>query len=237
MKCAGRWSTRRTNQAVFPQSVQFIDPRFAKPDQEIVGIGDDLSPSTLVFAYRHGIFPWPMGLAFLPWFCPPERAILEFSCLHVPRRLARLRRRSGLVFTIDQAFDQVIAACRAAPRPGQEGTWIAPEFVEAYNGLCRAGYAHSAEAWDGEGTLVGGLYGVEVNGVFSGESMFHTVTGASKLALLHLVDHLASRGAGWIDIETMSSHFAALGATLIPRDEFLDRLEATHRLGLRLFGD
>lgn len=215
--------------------MQFIDPRFAGPDQDIVAIGNDLSVNTLTFAYRHGIFPWPMDLPVLPWFCPEQRAILEFSRLHVPGRLARLRRRLGLTFTLDRAFDQVIEACRAAPRPGQYGTWITEEFVQAYNRLHRAGYAHSAEAWDSEGALVGGLYGVEIDGVFSGESMFHTVSNASKLALLHLIDHLAAHGANWMDIETMTPHFAALGATLISRSEFLDRLEATHKLGLRLF--
>jgi leucyl/phenylalanyl-tRNA--protein transferase len=217
--------------------VHFIDPRFAGPDEEIVGFGDDLSPSSLVFAYRHGIFPWPMGLPFLPWFCPPQRAVLDFARLHVPSRLARLRRRCGLTFTIDRDFHQVILACRDATRIGQDGTWITEEFVTAYSRLHEAGYAHSVEAWDLAGELVGGLYGVEIDGVFTGESMFHRAPNASKLALLHFVDHLAARGADWIDIETMTPHFAALGATLISRDEFLDRLEATHRRGLRLFGD
>lgn len=178
-----------------------------------------------------------MGLPFLPWYCPPERAILDFSQLHIPRSLARLRRRSGFNFTIDRAFEQVIAACRAAPRPGQDGTWITEEFVDAYSRLHEAGRAHSVEAWDSAGELVGGLYGVEIDGVFTGESMFHRASNASKLALLHLVDHLAARGADWIDIETMTPHFAALGATLISRGEFLDRLEATHRRGLILFDD
>ena len=202
-----------------------IDPRRAG-DEEVVGIGDDLSVGTLVWAYRSGIFPWPVPGHPLLWFCPPQRAVLDFVRLHVPARLARRRRRAGLSFTIDRDFPAVIAACRRAPRPGQDGTWITPPLLRAYVALHRAGHAHSVEAWDASGCLVGGLYGVSVGGSFAGESMFHLVPDASKLALLHLIDHLQAGGLGWMDIQMMTPHMAALGATLIPRDAFLDRLEA-----------
>ncbi len=219
-----------------PQFVpfRFIEPRLAG-DAEVVGVGEDLSSERLLWAYALGIFPWPMTGYPLLWFCPAWRAVLDFGRLHVPARLARTRRSSPLTFTIDAAFDQVIAACRRSPRPGQGGTWITPAMLSAYRTLHGLGHAHSVEAWDAEGSLVGGLYGVECGGVFSGESMFHAVPNASKLALLFLCDYLSARGAGWLDIQMMTPHLAALGAHELPRDEFLDRLDAEHRRELVLF--
>ena len=201
----------------------FVPPRLAG-EADIVGIGGPLTPEALLDAYRQGIFPWPMAGYPLLWFCPTRRAVLDLDCLHISRRLARIRRRCGLRFTFDQAFDAVISACRQAPRPGQNGTWITPEMQRAYQGLHRLGHAHSAEAWDETGTLVGGLYGVCTNGYFSGESMFHHVPNASKLALLFLLDHLAAHGICWLDCQTMTPHTEALGAREISRDEFLDRI-------------
>jgi len=212
----------------------FVPPRFAG-DAEVVGVGDDLSVSALQEAYYQGIFPWPISGYPLLWFCPPQRAVLDFGHLHVPARLARQRRGTAFTFTLDHAFDAVIAACRRSPRPGQEGTWITPPMLRAYRALHQAGSAHSVEAWDEAGTLVGGLYGVAVGGVFSGESMFHLAPNASKLALLFLTEHLRARGLGWMDIQVMTPHMAVLGACEVPRDMFLDRLEAEHARGLDLF--
>ncbi len=214
--------------------LRVIDPRQAG-DQEVVGVGDDLSVEALAWAYRHGIFPWPMPGRPLLWFCPPQRAVLDFARLHVPRRLARRRRHTDLIVTIDRDFPAVIAACRRAPRPGQDGTWITPPLMRAYVALHQAGYAHSVEAWDDGARLVGGLYGVSVDGHFAGESMFHLVPDASKMALLHLIDHLKARGLDWMDIQMMTPHMAALGATLLPRDAYLDRLELSAAKGLTPF--
>ncbi len=215
-------------------TLRVIDSRQAG-DQDIVGVGDDLRPDTLVWAYQHGIFPWPMPDLPLFWFCPAQRAVLDFDRLHVPRRLARRRRQTPLRVTIDTAFGDVIRACQSAPRPGQDGTWITPAMRHAYTMLYQQGHAHSVEAWTEDGALAGGLYGVEVGGVFSGESMFHRVPDASKLALLFLIDHLASRGSTWMDIQMMTPHMQTLGATVISRANFLDRLEREHRRGLTLF--
>lgn len=217
-----------------PPGLQVIPPRLAG-DAEVVGVGDDLSPDTLLWAYRHGIFPWPIDGYPLLWFCPPRRAVLDFDKIHVSERLARARRRSGLTCTLDTAFDRVITQCRHSPRPGQAGTWITPAIQTAYSTLHRMGQAHSAEAWDAEGGLVGGLYGVSAGGAFCGESMFHSASNASKFALLFLCERLASRGASWIDIQVMTPHLAALGATEIPRGAFLDRLERDQLRGLTLF--
>lgn len=213
--------------------LRIINPRQAG-DSDIVGIGEDLRPETLIWAYRNGIFPWPMRDTPLLWFCPPERAVIEFANLHVPRSLARVRRRCPWTFTINRAFERVIEGCRQSPRPDQEGTWITPAMRHAYTALHHLGHAHSVETWDEQGELVGGLYGVAIDGVFTGESLFYRQPNASKLALLFWIDHLQSRGLDWIDIETMTPHMEALGATLIPRDAFLDRLAATHARRLTL---
>lgn len=201
----------------------------------MVGVGDDLSPDTLLWAYQHGIFPWPMDGYPLLWFCPPMRAVLDFDKIYVSERLARARRRSSFTYTLDTAFDAVIARCRHSPRPGQPGTWITPAVQTAYRQLHRLGQAHSAEVWDADGSLVGGLYGVSAGGVFCGESMFHSASNASKFALLFLCEHLGSRGSQWIDIQVMTPHLAALGATEISRGEFLDRLEQEQSRRLTLF--
>lgn len=208
-----------------PNSIpsNFIPPRLAG-EAEVVGVGGELTVASLYDAYRQGVFPWPVPGYPLLWFCPPLRAVLDFDKIRVSGRLARLRRNTPLAFTLDTAFDQVIAECRRMPRPEQEGTWITLPMVRAYCDFHRAGYAHSVEAWDEAGNLVGGLYGVCVAGVFSGESMFHSVPNASKLALLFLTDYLQSRGLTWMDIQVMTPHLAALGASEISREEFLDRL-------------
>lgn len=211
---------------------RFPDPRLATHD--IVALGDDLSPETLMDAYRQGIFPWPTEEIPLPWFCPKRRAILRFGSLHVSRSLARARKKAAYRTTIDAAFEGVIRGCAEAPRPGQEGTWIFPEIIDAYVRLHELGHAHSAEVWEGE-ELVGGIYGVDMGGAFGGESMFFRRPNASKLALLALVDHLASRGLDWMDIQVMTPHMKALGASLILRPKFLDLLAATQAKGLKLF--
>lgn len=203
-------------------------------EDDIVGVGGNLDPATLLAAYRRGIFPWPAEDVPLLWYCPLERAVLRFENLHIGRHLARARRRSELRFTIDAAFEEVIAACAEMERPEQDGTWITPEMVEAYIELHRRGSAHSVEAWRGE-TLVGGLYGVDAGGCFGGESMFHCETDASRLALLHLIDHLRARGIEWLDCQVMTPHFERLGAEEIPRAEFLRMLDTSLTEGRELF--
>lgn len=201
---------------------------------DIVAVGADLEPSTLLGAYRRGIFPWPVeGLPML-WFCPRERAVLDFARLHVPRSLARARRQTTLRFSIDSDFPAVIAACAATPRPVQDGTWITPDIIAAYTRLHRLGAAHSIEAWRGE-RLVAGLYGVEVDGVFAAESMFYREPNASKLVLLHLVEHLRAGGLDWIDVQVMTPHMARLGARTMTRGAFLRLLARTQARRLRPF--
>jgi leucyl/phenylalanyl-tRNA--protein transferase len=210
----------------------FPDPRYARGD--VVAMGDDLRVETLRDAYRHGIFPWPHEELPLPWFSPRRRTVIIFEELHVGRSLRRTQRRSGFTFTIDRAFEQVIAACAATPRDDGTGTWISAEIIAAYTSLHRAGDAHSVEVWRRQ-ELIGGLYGIDAGGVFTGESMFHNVADASKLALLFLVEHLRARGATWIDCQVMTPHMAALGAREISRSRFLDMLAEEQAAGRQLF--
>lgn len=183
-----------------------------------------LTVENLRAAYRSGIFPWP-GHARepIPWCSPDPRAVLVFAELTPGRTLEKTLRRGGFTFTIDRDFPSVIAACAAAPRPGQEGTWIAPAIVGAYTALHREGVAHSVEVWRGE-KLIGGLYGVDAGGLFCGESMFHHEDNASKLAILHLTAHLTSRGSAWMDIQQLTPHMQRLGAREIPREVYLAAL-------------
>ena len=213
--------------------IEFPDPRGA-PYGDIVAVGGNMSPANLLAAYRRGIFPWPIEGWPLTWFSPRERAVLDFRDLHVPRSLARERGRTALRFTVDQDFAGVVRACAQIPRPEQEGTWITREIYENYCALHRAGHAHSVEAWE-RGALVGGIYGVDAGGAFAGESMFYLRPNASKLALLHLVEHLAARGLGWLDIQVMTPHMQTLGAKLISREKFLDRLAEALARRLDLF--
>ena len=135
---------------------------------------------------------------------------------------------------MDAAFEAVIGACASVPRPEQEGTWITPEIAAAYLELHRLGVAHSVEAWRND-ALVAGVYGVDVDGAFAAESMFHRESDASKLVLLHLIDHLRARGLDWLDVQVMSPHLERFGARAVPRRTFLDLLARTRAGGLRLF--
>ncbi len=206
--------------------------------RDIVSFGDDLTVANLQRAYSLGIFPWHVEGLPLPWYCPEKRAILEFSALNIPRSLERARQKRPYTFTIDEAFGKVIRRCATVRRSGQAGgTWITPEFAWKYFDLHKAGMAHSVEAWDGDGKLVGGVYGVDAGGVFCGESMFHTADNASKLALLFLIDHLKERNATWLDVQVMTPHMRIFGAREIRRKEFLRKLKETQGFRLKLFDD
>ena len=210
----------------------FPDPRYAPSD--VVAMGEDLRVATLREAYRKGIFPWPHEGLPLPWFSPKRRAVIFFDELHVGRSLRKSQKRSGLTFTIDRDFRSVIQACAEAERPEQDGTWIGANIIAAYTRFHAAGDAHSIEVWEGE-ELVGGLYGIDSGGIFTGESMFHRRPDASKLALLFLIEHLRERGSAMLDCQVMTPHMEALGAREISRAKFLDALAAAQAKGLRLF--
>lgn len=188
---------------------------------DIVAVGLDLKPKTLLSAYREGVFPWPSPGLPLLWYCPQERAILEFKHLHYGKRLRAYLRKSNWTFTVNQAFLSVMEACQER---GEEGTWITAEMKEAYTDMHRLGHAHSVEVWNGD-QLVGGLYGMDVGGTFSGESMFHREDNASKAAILYTIALLKDSGREFMDIQVLTPHMEALGAEIISRPQFRKRIK------------
>ena len=189
-----------------------------------MGVGADLEPSTLVHAYSSGMFPMPIGDADdIAWWSPPLRGVLPLPDLKVSRSLRRSCRRFEI--RIDTAFDQVIELCSAIPR---EGGWIDSKMIDAYRELHRRGWAHSVETWIGD-DLVGGLYGLQVAGLFAGESMFHLATDASKVALVALVRALEHTQVSLLDVQWQTDHLATLGVREITRGEYLGRLELALR--------
>ena len=205
--------------AILTQRLWFPDPRLAsKNDGGLVAVGGDLSVKRLLLAYRSGIFPWSVDP--ITWWSPDPRGIFEMRQFHTPRSLARTLHKQIFEVTRDKAFRQVMQGCANRDR---SGTWIGPEFIEAYMRLHEAGHAHSVECWQ-NGELVGGIYGVTVGGLFGGESMFHTVSDASKVALHHLVQHLLQRGFALFDIQMVTPITRQLGAVEISREAYLKRL-------------
>jgi leucyl/phenylalanyl-tRNA--protein transferase len=200
----------------------FPDPRSAPPDG-LLAYGGDLVPERLVSAYAQGIFPWYDRDPIL-WFSPDPRVVLVPDQLRINRTLAKNLRRARYGVRFDTAFREVIEACAAVPRPGQEGTWITDEMIEAYCSLHELGFAHSAEAWLGD-ELVGGVYGVSLGAVFFGESMFARRSDASKVAFVHLVRYIDRLGFHFLDCQAPTPHTTRLGAVRWSRDAFLVALE------------
>lgn len=188
----------------------------------LLAAGDDLSLPRLIQAYERGIFPWFSEGQPVLWWSPDPRMVLVPSELRIPRSLKKRLAKRDYEVRADTAFGEVIRAC-ATPRPGQDGTWITDDMVEAYTQLHRAGHAHSVETWIG-GRLAGGLYGIALGRMYYGESMFTLEPDASKIALAHLVRQLARWNCGLIDCQMKTAHLARFGAREIPRAEFMRKL-------------
>ena len=188
----------------------------------LLAAGADLSVARLLQAYRKGIFPWYSEGQPPLWWSPDPRMVLVPAELRIPRSLRKRLARRDYEVCADTAFEDVIRAC-AAPRRGQDGTWITEDMVEAYLRLHRSGHAHSVETWIG-GALAGGLYGVALGRVFYGESMFTLQPDASKIALAHLARQLERWGCGLIDCQMTTAHLARFGAREIPRAQFMRKL-------------
>lgn len=204
------------------------DPADLEPDENgLVAVGGRLAEEVLVEAYSKGIFPWFNGPPVM-WFSPDPRAVLYPQNLRISRRLARTLRQGRFTVRFDTDFDRVIEGCAAAPRPGQDGTWIDGEFLAAYRRLFRRRLVHCVAVYR-QGELAGGLYGVSLGRAFFGESMFHRVPDASKVALVHLVEWVRRRGFAFIDCQVRTAHLAGLGAVEIPRREFLRQLREALR--------
>jgi leucyl/phenylalanyl-tRNA---protein transferase len=202
--------------------LSFPDPN-ESDDEGLLAVGGDLSPARLLFAYESGVFPWYSAGVPPLWWSPNPRALMDREHLHVSRSLRRTLRRGPFVVTFDTAFAQVIAAC-ASNRDG--GTWILPEMMLAYTQLHQLGHAHSFEVWH-EGQLAGGLYGVRRGALFAAESMFHTVTDASKVALAVCIDTLFRAGIQCFDVQFVTEHLASLGAYEVSRTAYLALVQRT----------
>lgn len=185
----------------------------------LLAAGGDLSPERLIAAYSHGIFPWYNEAQPILWWSPDPRMVLFLDEFKIPRSLQKTLRQRRFELRADTAFRAVMEAC-AEPRAGQSGTWISPPVVDAYTRLHRMGYAHSVEAWR-NGQLVGGLYGVAIGRMFFGESMFSARTNGSKIAIAHLAAQLDHWGFPLIDCQLETEHLSSLGASLMPRAQFV----------------
>lgn len=201
------------------ETVIFPNPRLAREDG-LLAVGGDLSPQRLMVAYSNGIFPWYSEDTPILWWSPDPRMVLIPKEFKRHKNLRKEVESNSFDISIDKDFENVISLCGNVPRPGQDGTWLTNAMVEAYTHLFEMGVAHSVEVWR-QGRLVGGLYGLKIGKVFFGESMFHLVSNASKVALWHCVDWLMEEGVELIDVQQETSHLASLGARLISRESFL----------------
>ena len=200
--------------------ILFPDPAFAEPDG-LLAIGGDLSPERLLAAYQKGIFPWFSDDDPICWYSPHERCVIFANKIHVSNSMLKSLRRNEFTVTTNKAFKDVIAACKNTPRKDQEGTWITNEMEQAYIKLYDLGYAKSIEVWQNE-QLVGGIYGVEVNNVFCGESMYSQKTNASKTAMIWLC---TENNYTLIDCQMKTDHLVSLGAEMISQTHFMDLIK------------
>lgn len=189
----------------------------------LLAIGGDLTKERLLLAYKKGIFPWFDGDVPM-WWSPDPRFVLFPNELRVSKSMKALLKKNVFDFTINRAFYKVIRACKEKKREGQDGTWITDDVEAAYLHLHQQGYAHSAEVWL-NGELVGGLYGIRLENMFFGESMFSHISNASKYAFIKYVNHLMQEGVALIDCQVHTEHLESLGARMIQREEFMEYLQ------------
>ena len=202
-------------------TIWFPKPELADEDG-LLAVGGDLSAERLVLAYQNGIFPWYSDESPVLWYAPHERFVLFPEKVKISSTMRKLMKTGKFQITFDQAFPEVIRSCANIPREDQPGTWINADMQAAYINLFQLGYAHSVEVWEND-LLVGGLYGLHINRVFCGESMFSTVSNASKAALIYLCQ---IKDYSLIDCQVYTSHLESLGAEFISRSLYLDYLKA-----------
>lgn len=205
-------------------NVDFPPPHLAN-EEGLLAVGGELSTARLLNAYRHGIFPWYDETTVPLWWCPDPRFVLFPHKLNVSKSMKQVLKRGAFTFTTNNAFAEVIAACAQMQRPGQQGTWITEEVEEAYIALHKLGHAHSYEAWK-DGKLAGGFYGIRMGKFFFGESMFSRESNASKAAFITFVKAFEAEGGELIDCQVETLHLASLGAELISREAFLERINS-----------
>lgn len=217
------------------KTTQFPDPLGAS-DDGILCFGGEFESDLLLDAYIHGIFPWPHEGYPLLWFTPKDRGILEFKDIHIPTSLQKLIKKNLYTFKMNTRFEDVIDHCSKVPRKGQKGTWITPEMKAAYKKLFDDGHILCVECYrkdsKGHEELVGGLYGVFVAGVFSGESMFGLESNVSKLCVLEATERLKSIGLEWMDIQMVTPVLESLGGKYVTREKYHEMLNQIHKVFL-----
>jgi len=189
----------------------------------LLAIGGDLSPERLILAYKSGIFPWFNEGEPVIWYSPPERMVLFPKDLKVSKSMEKVLKNANFRISFNEHFTEVIHHCKTIDRPGQKGTWITREMQKAYIALYELGYAKSVEVWQKD-RLVGGLYGIDLGHIFTGESMFSLVSNASKVAFIYLNQILKEKNYLLLDCQVYNEHLASLGAVEIPRDVFMQYL-------------
>lgn len=203
----------------------FFPPAEEASHDGLLAIGGDLSTERLLLAYRNGIFPWFQQEEPILWWSPPQRMVVVPQWYKVPKSIRSLLRQNKFQVTMNQDFAAVIRHCQKIERPGQDGTWITDDIVDAYLELHQQGLAQSVEVWQ-DNQLVGGLYGVDLGHVFCGESMFSKVSNASKIAFVHLVQYLNEKNYRLLDCQLHNDYLEQLGAFEISRDTFLKILKS-----------
>jgi len=205
----------------------FFPPVSETDEDGILAVGGDLSPERLLLAYQNGIFPWFEDDDPIIWWSPNPRMVLFFDELVISKSMRNILNRKMFKVTFNQNFREVISNCKKIKRDGQNGTWITDDMVEAYVKLHELGVAKSVEVWFNE-ELVGGLYGIDLGHVFCGESMFSTVSNASKVAFITLAQQLQKNNYKLIDCQVYNDHLAGLGCREIEREDFLTVLKSNH---------
>ena len=201
----------------------YFPPLQTTSPEGLLAIGGDLSTDRLLLAYRSGIFPWYNPGEIIQWWSPHPRFVLFPDKLKISKSMKQVIKQSNFSFSTDQSFDEVMTNCMKTPRPGQEGSWISTEVINAYKELNDLGIAHSAETFENE-KLVGGLYGIKMDGIFFGESMFSLRPNASKFAFIKYVEQLRDEGIKLIDCQIYTAHLSSLGAEMIRREDFVKYL-------------
>jgi len=201
-------------------------PTIDKADSDgLLAVSLHINREMLITAYKSGIFPWPFEKDHILWFAPPKRAILRFPKFRIFKRLQRHINCNNYIFRVNTAFPEVIQSCASVKRSTQQGTWITQKIINSYIDLHNAGYAHSFEIFNTENKLIGGLYGIRINNFFAGESMFHTVTNASKFALYETIKYLTTQGLTWMDAQITNPFLESFGVEEVSRENFMIMLE------------
>lgn len=208
---------------IIKKELVFPSPELAD-ENGLLAVGGDLSTERLLLAYTNGIFPWYNEDEPILWWSPDPRFVLFPGQLKISKSMQALMNKDKFQFTINKAFVEVIRNCKTISRKGQAGTWISPAIQYAYTKLHELGFAHSAEAWKGN-ELIGGLYGIRIGNIFFGESMFSKISDASKFAFISYVKQLQAENVQLIDCQVYTEHLESLGATMIPRQHFINILK------------